>query len=660
MAEDTLIQKIKEQLLLCHGFDGDEVAQAREKALDYYFQRPRGDEVAGRSAVVSGDVSAMVEANLAQMLDAFSSDNIVEFEPSGLEDEDQAQLESSAVQHFVMSRNNGFLQLAQAIKDALLLRNGVIKVFVEDLEDTRVRSFTDVSPEALVELTNQGGVETDVLEYDAETGDLKLRLTRTQREFRSHAIPPENFLYYREWDLHDLQDIPFCAERHIDRRSDLVELGFPKSKVKDLTKHSTNFKVDSQARNPRNLSNFTEGIDDSQDQIEWFECYVLMDKDGDGISERRKICISDETVLSDEPVNLVPYAAGTAIINPHRFMGISLFDKLKQTQDTRTALRRALLDNVNTTTKNRIAYLDGKVNVEDVGDGRPNGALRVKANVADVRQAVMPFEVPDTSANILSNLESTARERAEMGGAALDLQTAQMQIGGDRMGSQGLDRAYSVMEQLASMMMKTVAATLIRSTFLLAHATLREFFDEPVPIKRNGKWITPVPSEWPERRSLVVKPGMSPGERARKANALKQVLDSQIVLADKGMGEVLVNLGGFNKALLDWARVSEIQNPEQYFVDPESPQAQQAIKNKRAQAQEQTELKQALMQQAIGLEQMRLAFEKYKEDAELQFKYYNAVLGAEVEEAKIAGKATTDLALAQQRGVKNESEARSD
>jgi hypothetical protein len=110
-----------------------------------------------------------------------------------------------------------------------------------------------------------------------------------------------------------------------------------------------------------------------------------------------------------------------------------------------------------------------------------------------------------------------------------------MQIGGDRMGSQGLEKAYSVAEQLSASMMKMLASTLIREVFLLAHRTLREYFDEPVPIKRNGKWQYVTPSDWPERHSVTIKPGMSPGERSRRVNAMTQVINSQLMLTDKGM-----------------------------------------------------------------------------------------------------------------------------
>jgi hypothetical protein len=233
-----------------------------------------------------------------------------------------------------------------------------------------------------------------------------------------------------------------------------------------------------------------------------------------------------------------------------------------------------------------------------------------------------------------------------MGGAALDMQSAQMQIGGDRMGSQGLEKAYSVAEQLSAAMMKTIAATLIRDVFLLAHATLREYFDEPVPIKRNGKWTYVTPAEWPERKNVTIKPGMSPGERSRRVTALGEVINAQMLLSDKGMDQVLVDLGGFNRALLDWARLSEVQNPEQYFVDPESDSSKAALQNKQKQAQDLDMQKKTLMQQAFGLEQMRIAFEKYRQDSDLQFKYFAEVLGVEVEEAKIVGSATVDIAKA--------------
>jgi hypothetical protein len=645
-----VVKYLKQQLQRCAGWDQDEIASDRVSALNYYFQRKRGDEIAGRSQLVSGDLSAMTDACLSQILDAFSDDNIIEFDSLGPEDEDQAQLESDTVVHFVMKEQNGLVQLAAAIKNALLLRNGFVKCWIDETKVARTRDFENVEPEALSVLVQPPpNVELDVQKYDPDKKTLRLRITKTAQKFRCESVDPANFFYPKDWDSFELQDIPICGERHVEARSELVRRGFPAAKVEKLKPYNPDMKSDSRARNVRRLvTPRTPSIDPSQDQIEWFETYVLLDRDGDGIAERRCICFSyqDNVELSDEPADIVSYGAGAVIINPQRLTGISLYDKLRQNQDERTALKRARADNINTVTKQRLAYLDGKVNVDDVSDGRPNGGIRVKANVGDIRAAVMPFQVPDTSGPISAALADTAGERTEMGGAALELASGNAQIGGDRMGSQGLDRAYSVMEQLSAMMAKNIAITLIRSVFLLAHATLRANINTPVPLKRNGKWFSPVPSQWQPRTRITVKVGMSPGERARKAAALWQLLQAQINLAGQGMDEVLVDLEGFYSLLLDWARVVGIKNPERYFVDPTSDSAKAALQSKANAAAAQKKMQQQLMTQAVQLEQMRVGLEKYSGDADRQFKYWNAVLGAEVEEAKIAGSATVSLLTA--------------
>ena len=641
-----LIAEAKRQLMISAGWEGDPQAQDIQKALDYYFQRPRGDEVPGKSQVVSGDLSAMVEAVLSQMLDAFSSDNIVEFDATGPEDEAQVQLESDVVTYFVMKKGNGFLQFAQAIKDALLKRRGVIKVYVDQKVDSTTSTFEGVTAEALTAVLNPPpGYEIKVLDYNSDSQILRARVIKTQKKYCCYAV--ETFYYPRDWNGLDVQELPFCGERHVDKRSKLVAMGFPKTKVNELRPYSANTnKPAEQAANLRSISTPSQQTTDkSQDDIEWYELYMQRDTDGDGVSELRRICVSyeDNVLLDNSPAPFIPYAVGAAIINPHRMTGISLYDKLRTTQDINTGLNRALLDNVNTVTKQRLAYLDGKANVDDVSDGRTNGSIRVKANVGDIRTALMPFAVPDQSMGILAGINNQREIRTEMGGAALELASGQAQIGGDRMGSMGLDRAYSVMEQLSAMMTKLIADTLIKQTFLLTHAVLRDAYDVPTPIKKNGKWFNPIPSQWQPRDSATVKVGMSPGERSRKANALWQMLTAQIQLAQAGMDEVLVNLDGFYALLLDWARTVEIQSAERYWVDPQSPNSQQAKQTKVQAAQQQNNERRALMTKAVQLQEMGIALAKYSGDADRQFKYYDANLDAEVAEAKIAGDATVKL-----------------
>lgn len=636
-AKVQLAARLKRQLVNCVGYEGDELANSRKQSYDYYFQRPRGDEQAGRSEIVSGDLSSMVEGNLAQMVEPLANRRIAEFCAYDQDDDEQAQLESDCVHEMLFKRQNGWLEVTASIKDALLIRNGVVKVFVDERTYTKNVKRTGVSAEIVPNVLDKIG-STEVHSYDPETGALSATVKKTTRKFRVQSIAPENFLLPKDWHTTDLAEIGFCAERHVDPRSDLIERGFPKNIVDALRRYTNTNQVATDARLPRAMAKdpIAMQIDKSQEKVEWFEAYIKMD-DGEGASELHCVAFSDKYILDDDDsCDLICYALGTALINPHTFMGISLHDKLKAGQDSSTAMTRALMDNLNATTKNRTAHFDGVAEEQDINDGRTNGSIRVKPGVVpDVRMAVAAFQVPDTSGNIINGLEYMKRSRAEMGGASLDMATGQAQLT-DRVGSLGLDRAYSVMEALAAFMTRMIANTLLRSMYLIAHETLRTQWQDPIQFKRGNQWVKTSPSDWPMREALTVNLGASVGERARLAAVLGQLLEKQAALAAAGMEGVLVDATAYYNAFLEWLRINDVPVPEKYIIDPRTPAAQQALKGKAMQRQQAQQKQDNFMNQAVALEQLRAALEKYKTDAELQFKYYDAVLDAQVEEAKLS------------------------
>ncbi len=639
--EKSMTSNLKRMLVHCVGFAGDELAQSRKASYDYYFQRPRGDEVVGRSSIVTGDLSSMTEGNLALMTEPLLNKRIAEFCSYDAADEEQANLESDCVQTMLFKRQNGFIELTSAIKDALQLRNAVVKIYVDTRTHKQEIRRENVDIEVISEVLDQIG-QTDVHSYDPKSQKLSATLTKVTRKFRVESIAPENFLYPKDWHRQDLEDIPFCAERHVEARSTLIERGFPKNKVGMLRRWNNPYQDASDARLPRNITLNNQPIDKSQELVEWYEAYVKMD-DGTGASELRRICFSDQWILEDEPADVVCYATGVAIINPHTFMGISLFDKIKWVQDSTTALTRALMDNLNATNKNRTAHLDGVCEEQDITDGRTNGSVRINPTlVQDVRQAIMAFGVPDTSANILANLDHFRSVRSEAGGAALDLATGQMQLN-DRVGSQGLDRAYSVMESLALFMTRIIANTLVRSMYLIAHETLRTQWKEPIKFKRGNKWVETNPSKWPVRDAVEVNLGKSLNERARESAVYERLMDRQAFLAANGMEEILVDVTTYSAALDAWLRVNDIDNPEKFQIDPRSDKAMAAMKRKALENQQLQAKQDALLNQAVALEQVRTALSKYQTDVKTQFDYYKTVLDAQIQEASITANAVVEI-----------------
>jgi hypothetical protein len=73
---------------------------------------------------------------MPSLMDIFAgSDEVVRFEPVGLEDEAAAQQETDYVNHVFMQQNPGFMILYSFIKDALLSKTGIVKVWWEEREE---------------------------------------------------------------------------------------------------------------------------------------------------------------------------------------------------------------------------------------------------------------------------------------------------------------------------------------------------------------------------------------------------------------------------------------------------------------------------------------------------------------------------------------------
>ena len=639
--DSDLASWIGQELTRADGFESDEWSGNMQTAMDYYTLRARGDEEEGKSAVISSDVADMVEAVLSQMMPSFTGDSVVTFAALSEEDEPQAELESDVVNQIIMEDNRGFYVFLQAIKDALLLKNGVIKIDVTEEVMRKTELFEAITELELLQILQpRPETETEVVsasENEDDTITARIRITTTKQQLRVVAVPPENFFIEQAFDSVFLGECNFCGERHQNTRSELLEMGFPASVVNDI---NTMVPTDSQStmRNLREAQPDQVANQRAQENIEWYECYYRVDMNGDGITEliRAAVAGPDSTVMIQwEFVDFIPYASGSPFINPHRFLGYSIYDKEAAVQDIKTAALRQWLDNAGNNNVNRATVLEGQVNMSDAKNNRASGLVRVKSP-----GAYQPIPINDIGPSMQGLLAYMDRMRAERGGASLELQSGEAQLGA-AIGSQGLDRAYSTKEQLAGLMTRTLAETLIRSTYLITHMTIRSQMTAEINTKRQGQWVATDPTTWPERNRLNIKIGLSPADRQRKSANLEKVIQSQLGMLQQGADGVMVDLSRIHNAIIDWSRSADVDAPEQYWIDPDSPQAQQAVQGKQQAQQQQQQEAQQQQQQFIQmnaqLEQAKLASDDWQQLIKTQYDYFNAVLDSQVEEAKLLG-----------------------
>jgi DNA-binding GntR family transcriptional regulator len=152
--------------------EASKLSSERSDAMDYYLGDMSKDMPAqeGRSKAVSTDVADTIEGLMPQLMDIFAgSDEVVRFEPVRPEDEEAAQQETDYVNHVFMQQNPGFMTLYSFIKDALLSKVGIVKVWWEEREIEERETYYDLTEEQFAMLAQQVAASDGALEIVEHT-----------------------------------------------------------------------------------------------------------------------------------------------------------------------------------------------------------------------------------------------------------------------------------------------------------------------------------------------------------------------------------------------------------------------------------------------------------------------------------------------------------
>lgn len=134
----------------------------RVSAMDYYNGDMTRDMPAqdGRSKAVSTDVADTIDGLMPSLMEIFAgSDDVVKFNPVGPHDVKAAEQETDYVNHVFMQQNPGFLVLYGFIKDALLSKVGIVKVYWDEHEEQEEETYLDLSDDEFALLAADPDIE---------------------------------------------------------------------------------------------------------------------------------------------------------------------------------------------------------------------------------------------------------------------------------------------------------------------------------------------------------------------------------------------------------------------------------------------------------------------------------------------------------------------
>lgn len=588
-SEQEILSILAKEIHNSSGYIGGEIVARRKKSLEYYLGNPLGNEQEGRSQVVSNDVMDTVESLMPSLMKIFTSgDNVFACEGVGPEDEEMARQASDYLNHIFLKENNGFTALYTAFKDALIQKNGILKVYWDDSsktereEYTRLTDdeFTDLVEDQEVSVTHHSEYKEPITddrgkEIDKVTlHDVVIHRTKLYGRVRIDPVPPEEFLIERR--CKDIDSANFVAHRVNKTKTELIEMGYHPDLVYDLpTGDGETYSEDKFIRH-QNID-FGKGEsagDKSTDTVLIHECYIRMDADGDGRAELIKACVAGDgkKLLDVTEVDTIPFISMTPVIMPHRFHGRSIAELVEDIQLIKSTVMRQMLDNMYLTNNNRVAIQDGQVAMDDLLTNRPGGIVRTKQPPQNVMMPIQAQPITEQASGMLGYLDSVKESRTGVSKTSQGLNADAL----NNKTATGMNQVLTQSQMRMELIARIFAETGVKDLALKMFELICKYQQKEKIVRIRGKYIPMRPYEWKDRVNVTIHVGLGTGSKEQQLILLNAILERQMqaINLQQNVYGPMVNLRNIYNSLKKLVENAGLNSIEPFFMDPEVGAAQ--------------------------------------------------------------------------------------
>lgn len=624
MTEDALVAAIEshESASSLHS----QLQDDRTQALDYYLGRPMGNEVEGRSKVISRQVWDTVEWLKPQLADIFcSGEEIVSFAPRGPEDTKGAEQETDYINHLITQKNNWFEIWYSWTHDALIQKNGYVKAYWDDSEDQTVEKYARLSEVEYQSLMQDKSIEIAELEMgmDPELGPVyscEVHRLKPRNVVKVENIPPENISVDQNARCLSLQDPRVAFVRHAEQKT-ISELRNDGLDVPDdISDGGDSFaEWENDQRNEFSPWADRDGIvsDPSMRRVRVRECWIRCDYDGDGRAELRHVIVVGTTVLLNEDADCVPIVALCPIPLAHRHHGLSVADAVIDLQEIQTALLRGALDNQYLANNGRYGINENNVNLDDMLDSRPGSLVRVNGNPGE---NLFPLTHTTNGQIVVPMMEYMDKIGARRTGISEQSQGLNPDALNNQAGRQANNTFQTAALQRIKFIARTFAETGVKSLFQLVHAITLKNSRQMEMVQLRGEWVPVNPREWTKRSDLVISVALGGGDRPQQMEVLSVVRQMQLEMIPLGLAKPqhlhatmtrFMRAAGFKDAAEFWNDpTKEPPPPPQPPIEIQLEQLKQQGEAQKLQATQQAEA-----QKFQAEHQMNAAIERLKAEA---------------------------------------------
>jgi hypothetical protein len=583
VSEEELQNIITAEIDDAQDYIDDVISPERALAGQYYKGEPFGNEEEGRSQAMSMDVRDTVQAMMPSIMKVFfAANNVVEFAPNGPEDIDSAQQATDYVNYCLTRDNNLFNECYSTFKDALIRKNGIMKVWWNTEKDVTTHYFTGLDEATFSVLQADENIEVKDVEITygpmpmvppemmgmeppppPATYDCTVVRTTEKGRLCVQSVPPEEFLIDRR--ARSIETAEFVAHRRYVTVSDLVKMGYDFDEVQDLGYETLDdFEGNQEAfdRNPQAFVQITGRTDTTSRKVLYIEGYVYVDMDGDGIAELCRVCVAGTAnkILHYEPCDFIPFVDFCPDPEPHTFFGMSIADVTMDIQLIKSNILRNTLDSLAQSIHPRTGVVEGQVNLEDVMNTEVGGIIRMRAP-GMVQPFTMPF-VGQQAFPMLQYMDELRENRTGISKAASGLDANALQSSTRAAVAATITAAAQHIELICRIFAETGMKGLFRKSLQL----IAKNQDAPRMVRLRNTFVPIDPRVWDASMDVVVNVAIGTGSNEEKMAFLGQVAAKQEMLMQ--MGAPLVDMQGYYNTLAQMMALAGYKDPTVFFKDP--------------------------------------------------------------------------------------------
>ena len=408
----------------------------------------------GVSTIVDTSTTEVVEAYIAVLSELFlNNGKLARFFP--MDDTPgaykQARDASMVTNYAIFKQNNGWETIQTWMKSALLWKNGIIRWdYVEDFHYT-IEEYERVDQAKLDMLLADEAVEiVGDLEFENETvgmdamGELmpgatgliytNVRLRRKEDRSRCKIsnVPPENFRISR--NAESIEDADFIGIQTEMTRSEIRKT-WPDvadsidnwDELGDYESWTAPFSEDVAARKMVTGQNYAYGANhdatlEANREVTVTECWIRVDRDGDGIAELKHFITVGNHILYENDVNSIPLASLSPIDIPFEFYGLSMADFTRSSTLASTAILRGFVENTYLTNYSPKLADPNVVDFAALQNMKPKQIIPTNGNPVGAVQALQPETISTGTVPLLQHLQIVKEQATGMSKAAQGLQ----------------------------------------------------------------------------------------------------------------------------------------------------------------------------------------------------------------------------------------------